>query len=119
MIRIPHSCKVPVILAIGLFGGAAAQVDCGVPPAAPGTVLPVPVDLAGHLAPPPAAGQAACGAAATPSSGSSAPATGARAPGGSGQIPSLDGISTDVLHGLPAPDLLGPPAVPPERRDLE
>jgi hypothetical protein len=95
--------RMPAVALLFLAAAAAPPADCG-SAGDPGPILPLPLDLAGR--PDMAAGLAGRGFAPLPGAGSSA---GCRetlpTPVQSGTLRSE---SNDVLHGLPAPDILRP-----------
>lgn len=99
--------KLALILPLLLLGAAASPSDCSAPPS-PGTTLPIPLDLAGR----PIAGP---GLTAPPAMPSPLACGGPTAAASSG----LDGLPTDVLHGLPGMDLLRGPLTPQVRPEFE
>ena len=96
--------RLPAAVALLFLAAAAAPPgDCG-SAGDPGPVLPLPLDLAGR--PGMATGLAGHGFAALPGAGASFDCRevlpNAQQPG------TLRSESSDILHGLPAPDILRP-----------
>jgi hypothetical protein len=107
-------CKLPLILALTLLGGAAAPpVDC-VQNGLPGQTYPAATDLTGQ--PNGSAGLAGESFAVVPNPDGSIPCRSPLpvAPQGN----TLQSESSDVIHGLPALDILRPITEPQPRPEF-